>query len=153
MPDAKTGFGNSSNWTKHGRLSNVNTEGVDSKTSQPQIQKAASAENIKQLTTNSMKTDKPIKAKTNTQTAAKATAAQPLNAAPARQESVKVAPVQAPTATAVTPLATARRQITSDLIAVRAYSIWEQEGRPQGHDVANWLLAEKQLRQEQSLTA
>jgi len=47
----------------------------------------------------------------------------------------------------------ARHEITSDLIAVRAYIIWEQQGRPQGHDVANWLLAERQLKQEQSFTA
>ena len=101
-----------------------------------------------------MKTDKPIKAKTTTQTAAKTPAAQPLiNAAPARQDSIKVAPVQAATATATTPVATARREISPELIAARAYNIWEQEGCPQGHDVANWLLAETQLKREQSFTA
>lgn len=100
-----------------------------------------------------MKTDKPIKAKTTTQTAAKAPAAQPLNAAPARQDSVKVAPVQAATATATTPVATARHKISPELIAARAYNIWEQEGRPQGHEVANWLLAETQLKREQAFTA
>jgi hypothetical protein len=50
-------------------------------------------------------------------------------------------------------MATARREITPDLIAERAYIIWEQQGRPQGHDVANWLLAESQLKQEYVLTA
>ena len=30
-------------------------------------------------------------------------------------------------------------------VAVFAYLIWEQEGRTDGHDVADWLQAEKQL--------
>lgn len=101
-----------------------------------------------------MKTDKPIKAKT-TKAAAKAPAAQPLNVAPARQDSIKVAPVQPATAKAIisTGAATARSEISTELIALRAYYIWEEEGRPQGHDVANWLLAETQLKREQVFTA
>ena len=52
------------------------------------------------------------------------------------------------------PQATRRREITSDLIAARAYTIWEQQGRPQGRERDNWLLAESQLKQEiQSFTA
>jgi hypothetical protein len=34
-----------------------------------------------------------------------------------------------------------------DEIALRAYSIWEEEGHPQNHDFENWLHAEAQLRQ------
>jgi hypothetical protein len=32
-------------------------------------------------------------------------------------------------------------------IAFGAYCIWEQEGRPQDHDVDHWLRAERLLRQ------
>lgn len=68
---------------------------------------------------------------------------------PARKKAVKTTMAKAP-ATPVAP----RREITSELIAVRAYILWEQQGRPQGNDVQNWLLAESQLKQEiQSFTA
>jgi hypothetical protein len=99
-----------------------------------------------------------------------------LEAAPVRSQAVKTPAAQAPvvktpapaTSTAVVataparpvtppPVATpahGRREITSDLIALRAYNLWEQQGRPQGHEVANWLLAESQLKQEvQAFTA
>jgi hypothetical protein len=36
---------------------------------------------------------------------------------------------------------------TSEEIAACAYSIWEQEGRPEGREVEHWLAAEIQLRQ------
>lgn len=36
---------------------------------------------------------------------------------------------------------------TRDQIAARARRIWEQEGKPEGRDVAHWLQAEAQLRQ------
>ena len=51
------------------------------------------------------------------------------------------------------PVAAPHREITTELIAVRAYTLWEQQGRPQGNDLQNWLVAEKQLKQEQSFTA
>jgi hypothetical protein len=35
---------------------------------------------------------------------------------------------------------------TSEEIAVVAYAIWEQEGRPDGRDVDHWLRAETQIR-------
>ena len=35
-------------------------------------------------------------------------------------------------------------------IALRAWQLWEQEGRPEGRDVAHWLQAEAQLRQPPS---
>jgi hypothetical protein len=38
---------------------------------------------------------------------------------------------------------------THDEIALRAYSLWEQQGRPQNQEVAIWLRAEAQLRQSQ----
>jgi hypothetical protein len=37
-------------------------------------------------------------------------------------------------------------QPTSAEIARAAYDLWEQEGRPEGKDVAHWLRAETQLR-------
>ena len=39
---------------------------------------------------------------------------------------------------------------THDEIALRAYSLWEQQGSPQNHEVETWLLAEAQLRQSQN---
>ena len=36
---------------------------------------------------------------------------------------------------------------THDEIALRAYSLWEQQGRPQNQEIAFWLQAETQLRQ------
>jgi Protein of unknown function (DUF2934) len=33
-------------------------------------------------------------------------------------------------------------------IRERAYFIWEYEGRPKGHAIANWLEAEAEIRQE-----
>lgn len=107
-----------------------------------------------------MKTEKTIKKKSPTATAkvaAPAPAIKAPDAMPERQNSLKVEAVQAPAAPVVTPKAVSaapRREITSELIAARAYTIWEQQGRPQGSDVANWLLAESQLKREiQSFTA
>jgi hypothetical protein len=37
-------------------------------------------------------------------------------------------------------------QPTSEQIARAAYLVWEQEGRPQGRDMAHWLQAELQLK-------
>ena len=33
-----------------------------------------------------------------------------------------------------------------DDIAFRAYSLWEQSGRPENHEIETWLQAETQLR-------
>ena len=76
---------------------------------------------------------------------------------PARVTATKApAPIRAPKRSTRTTAVTApapktaapRGEITSDLIAARAYIIWEQQGRPPGNDVANWLLAENQLKRE-----
>ena len=91
-----------------------------------------------------MKTAKTIKSKT-TQTAAKTPAI-----SPARKPAVKATTSKSPTVPKVAP----RREITTEIIAARAYTIWEQKGRPQGNDLEHWLLAESQLKQEiQSFTA
>jgi hypothetical protein len=34
---------------------------------------------------------------------------------------------------------------THEEVAMRAYYIWEQEGKPQGRDVEIWKLAEREL--------
>jgi hypothetical protein len=84
-----------------------------------------------------------VAAKPAVKAAAKDVAASP------RKKSVTVAPVEVPSAPA-----TPAREITTDLIAARAYVIWEQQGCPQGSEVQNWLLAETQLKQEiRSLSA
>jgi len=41
-------------------------------------------------------------------------------------------------------------EITLDQIARRAYSIWEQQGRPGGKEREHWLLAEQELKSSQS---
>ncbi|MEM3341378.1 MAG: DUF2934 domain-containing protein [Thermoplasmata archaeon] len=38
--------------------------------------------------------------------------------------------------------------LTYEMIAKRAYYIWEKKGRPQGQDKQNWYEAERQLKQE-----
>lgn len=38
---------------------------------------------------------------------------------------------------------------TYEEIAQRAHEIWEKSGQPEGHDVAQWLQAERELREEQ----
>lgn len=38
-------------------------------------------------------------------------------------------------------------------IAAVAHSLWEQAGRPEGHDVEHWLLAEVQIRRQGGLPA
>jgi hypothetical protein len=96
-----------------------------------------------------MKTIKTTKPKT-TKSAAKVSTATPPAATRAPKQSLKTSPAKAGNAPSIAP----RREITSDLIAERAYILWEKQGRPPGHDVANWLLAESQLKQEiQSFTA
>jgi hypothetical protein len=37
---------------------------------------------------------------------------------------------------------------TQDQIALRAHQLWVEEGCPQGHDVENWLEAERQLSED-----
>jgi hypothetical protein len=91
----------------------------------------------------SMKTVKTTKAKT-TQTTDKTNGLKAPAATVARKRSVQPA---VPTAVAAPRIAT-RQEISSEIIAQRAYILWEQQGRPHGRDVANWLLAESQLKQE-----
>ena len=49
---------------------------------------------------------------------------------------------------AVAKAAPARREITTNCVASRAYILWEQAGRPQGRDVEYWLQAESQIKQD-----
>jgi hypothetical protein len=103
------------------------------------------------------KTTKTTKTKSTTapqKTAVKPAPAKALEVVPERKPSVKTAPVKTPAAPVSSPTPPARREITTDLIAARAYIIWEKQGCPHGHDLANWLLAERQLQEEiQSFTA
>lgn len=102
-----------------------------------------------------MKTVKSTKAK-STPPVPKAAAKAP-EAPPERKRAPKAtakAPAAPVTAPAKTPAPRPTREITTDLIAARAYILWEQQGRPHGRDVANWLLAESQLKEEiQSFSA
>lgn len=85
--------------------------------------------------------------------ASAAPAASVFEAIPERISTMQVMAPEAPTAKAIATPTASQCEITSDLIAARAYVIWEEQGRPHGHDLANWLLAESQLKQEQSFTA
>jgi hypothetical protein len=38
-----------------------------------------------------------------------------------------------------------REQMIRHLIAVRAYEIWESQGRPHGHHTAHWRQAEQDI--------
>lgn len=38
--------------------------------------------------------------------------------------------------------------ITHEEIAQRAHDIWEESGRPEGHETEHWLRAENELRKE-----
>jgi hypothetical protein len=41
-------------------------------------------------------------------------------------------------------------QHESQLVSIRAYQLWEEEGRPHGRDQAHWFEAERQLRELQA---
>jgi len=58
-----------------------------------------------------------------------------------------VAAVLTPAPKAAAPAPVSRREITTECIASRAYSLWEQHGRPHGRDAELWLQAESQLKQ------
>ena len=36
-------------------------------------------------------------------------------------------------------------QLEASIVSIRAYQLWEQEGRPHGRDQAHWFEAERQL--------
>lgn len=96
------------------------------------------------------KTTKTTKAKsTPTKAPASAPATVALNATPAKLRSAKVAAntTAKPAEPAAAPKIV-RREVTSDQIAVRAFILWEKQGRPQGQEVENWLAAERQLKEE-----
>ena len=57
-------------------------------------------------------------------------------------------PVQATVAQASAALTNrSNGPISTASIAFRAYTLWEQAGRPHGRDLEHWLLAESQLMQ------
>jgi hypothetical protein len=89
-----------------------------------------------------MKTDKTSKAKTSR------TAAKISDTPEERKRNVRATTMMVPATPMERVQATPQREITSELIAARAYHIWEKQGRPPGRDLANWLLAESQLKQE-----
>ncbi|HEY5041597.1 MAG TPA: DUF2934 domain-containing protein [Verrucomicrobiae bacterium] len=81
-----------------------------------------------------MKTIKAVKSKTE-----KTAAATPTGS-PRRQTTVKPATTKA-------PAKKTSRVITTEVIASRAYILWEKAGRPPGRDVEYWLQAEKELKE------
>lgn len=113
-----------------------------------------------------MKTIKTTKAKTGItpavippqKTVAKAAPDAGLKAAPAKKRPAKATdtiPSEIPVADSITKAkpvapvpARSKPEITTEIIAARAFILWEQQGRPHGQDLANWLLAERQLKEE-----
>jgi len=94
-----------------------------------------------------MKNVKTVKAKT-TKASTKGSAVEaPAALNPAAKRTVKAKPAESARASAPEPVRN-RVEISNDLIAQRAYVLWEQQGCPQGHDLANWLQAEQQLKRE-----
>ena len=97
-----------------------------------------------------MKNIKTVKSKA-IKTATKVSAAKtPIAVRTSSKGDVKQTPTRATKPTVATALSVKEPQveITNESIAARAYILWEKQGRPHGHDVANWLLAESQLKQE-----
>ena len=75
-------------------------------------------------------------------------------------KTIATKPTKAPAKKAVketssaTQIVAVRKEITTEIISARAYTLWEQAGRPQGRDLEYWLQAEAQLKQEtQALAA
>ena len=104
-----------------------------------------------------MKTAKTTKTKTVITAApvAKRAVAPAPAIAPKTQPVVAAAPAPAPktqTVAAAAPTLAPARKITTEQIARRAYCIWAEQGRPTGKDTEHWLLAEKQLLTNLSLT-
>ena len=42
--------------------------------------------------------------------------------------------------------------VSREAIARRAFELWERRGRHDGHDVDDWLLAERELTRKESLS-
>lgn len=100
---------------------------------------------MKIVNTAKAKSNKTTPSKTKRETAAPATPKTKTVAA-AKPVKATAAPVKRAIKPAPAP------QITSEQIARRAYSIWEQQGRPAGKESEHWLLAEQQLKSSQSFT-
>jgi hypothetical protein len=94
-----------------------------------------------------IKTSKPKATKTATKVSA---GKAPVAVRASSKGNVKQTPARAikPAVATTVSVKAPQLKITNDQIAARAYIIWEKQGRPHGHDVANWLLAESQLKQE-----
>jgi hypothetical protein len=59
----------------------------------------------------------------------------------------RISPLAPATRTpAVAPASPKHAEITQEVIAACAYSIWEQAGRPNGRDLEFWVQAEQQLK-------
>jgi hypothetical protein len=85
--------------------------------------------------------------------AKKATAPKAINvAAHAKKIAKAKAPAVKPAKTvkavkAAAPVVSVRAEITRESIATRAFTLWEQAGRPHGRDLEFWAQAENQLKQ------
>ena len=75
--------------------------------------------------------------------------ARPGTSAPTASSSIAASPMRETSAPkGVTPATTQNVGPAHELIAVRAYLLWETQGRPDGCDREHWLEAERQLRTE-----
>lgn len=53
--------------------------------------------------------------------------------------------VQAASCCAVVPSKTKRPEVTEEVVARRAFEIWQHEGQPCGKEMDHWFLAQKEL--------
>jgi Protein of unknown function (DUF2934) len=93
-------------------------------------------------------------------TAKKTTATKTVKAAaPAKKILKSKMPAVKPTQTVkpvkdTAPTVSVRAEVTKESIASRAFTLWEQAGRPHGRDLEFWSQAENQLKQNaQSVAA
>ena len=95
-----------------------------------------------------MNPSKKNKAKSKPAASKPAVAAKPSKSAKAVASAPAKPAKSAKPVKTVAKAAPTRRAITTDCIAARAHTLWDQAGRPQGRDVEYWLQAESQLKQD-----
>jgi len=96
-----------------------------------------------------------VKAAASNKPAKKTPKTKIIAAKPTKKSPVKPdAKARIPATKAANPAASAPREITTEIISARAFTLWDQAGRPLGRDLEYWLAAESQLKQEtQALAA
>jgi hypothetical protein len=90
-------------------------------------------------------------AKRKASTSASARSVEPKKSAAPSMAAKAVAANPAPVARAGVRTAAGRSALTREMIAKRAFQIWERKGKPLGLDLENWRQAERELKAELGL--